>query len=91
MVPFKTHANTNKSLLNSVETRVFIAERLGLARTSHELTVTCCCLLGFYELTYSDVAICTGFEVVPLKTHANTSKSSNHIFKTNAISNNKTA
>ena len=27
-------------------------------------------------------AICVGFKVVPLKTHANTSKSSNQILKT---------
>ena len=30
----------------------------------------------------SDAATCTGFKLVPLKTHANTSKSSNHILKT---------
>ena len=40
--------------------------------------------MGFLSLANCDAAICMGFKVVPLKTHANTSNSCNQVLKTHA-------
>ena len=40
--------------------------------------------MGFMRLAEYDVAICMGFKGVPLKTHANTSRSSKQLLKTHS-------
>ena len=40
--------------------------------------------MGFMRLAECDVAICMGFKGVPLKTHANTSRSSKQLLKTHS-------
>ena len=47
--------------------------------------------MGFMSLANCDAAICMGFKVAPLKTHANTSKSSDLILKTHSKNNSKAA
>ena len=47
--------------------------------------------MGFMSLANCDAAICMGFKVVPLKTHAHTSKSPLKILKTHAKSNSRSS
>ena len=53
----------------------------GLAMASLYLDGIC---MGFMSLANCDAAMCMGFKVVPLKTHANTSNSCNQVLKTHA-------
>ena len=46
---------------NLLQPMCFTADRLRLAWASHGLMVAWCYLHGFYELPYSDAAICRGF------------------------------
>ena len=81
LVPLRTHANISKSLLKRLENQWFTAESLGLARTSHGLTMTFYYFNRSYELAYSHASMCTGFKWEIPQTHADGSNSSNHILE----------